>query len=133
MAKNGTIGAPPPAGRRHRRRNNSEAVTVAELTGEIPVVRDDDHHDETEHVEPTTGALRSAAADRLAEPPTDQRAEERSSTQYWSEPQPRWPNPRRCLPATSDRAAAPTRGRFARSRPATPTTMRQIRNPAPSG
>ncbi|CAJ1585628.1 hypothetical protein [[Mycobacterium] wendilense] len=39
LAKNGTIGAPPVGGRRRRRRGNSDAVTVAELTGEIPVVR----------------------------------------------------------------------------------------------
>jgi hypothetical protein len=39
LAKNGTIGSPPVGGRRRRRRGNSEAVTVAELTGEIPIVR----------------------------------------------------------------------------------------------
>ena len=39
LAKNGTIGAPPVTGRRRRRRGNSNAVTVAELTGEIPIVR----------------------------------------------------------------------------------------------
>lgn len=39
LAKNGTIGAPPVGGRRRRRRGNSDAVTVAELTGEIPVIR----------------------------------------------------------------------------------------------
>jgi hypothetical protein len=38
LAKNGTIGAPPVGGRRRRRRGNSDSVTVAELTGEIPVV-----------------------------------------------------------------------------------------------
>ncbi|AKS30599.1 hypothetical protein [Mycolicibacterium goodii] len=41
LAKNGTIGAPPVGGRRRRRRGNADAVTVAELTGEIPVVTDD--------------------------------------------------------------------------------------------
>ncbi|MGV9803353.1 FUSC family protein [Mycobacterium sp. NPDC003449] len=45
LAKNGTIGAPPVGGRRRRRRGNSDAVTVAELTGEIPVV-DDEPDDE---------------------------------------------------------------------------------------
>ena len=40
LAKNGTIGAPPVGGRRRRRRGNSDAVTVAELTGEIPIVTD---------------------------------------------------------------------------------------------
>src|SRR5690348_3756173 len=38
LAKNGTIGAPPVGGRRRRRRGNSDAVTVAELTGEIPII-----------------------------------------------------------------------------------------------
>jgi hypothetical protein len=38
LARNGTIGAPI-GGRRRRRRGNENAVTVAELTGEIPVVR----------------------------------------------------------------------------------------------
>lgn len=41
LARNGTIGAPPVSGRRRRRRGNSSAVTVAELTGEIPVIRDE--------------------------------------------------------------------------------------------
>ena len=39
LAKNGTIGSPPVGGRRRRRRGNSDAVTVAELTGEIPILR----------------------------------------------------------------------------------------------
>ena len=39
LAKNGTIGSPPVGGRRRRRRGNSDAVTVAELTGEIPINR----------------------------------------------------------------------------------------------
>ncbi|MCV7230288.1 hypothetical protein [Mycolicibacterium komossense] len=40
LAKNGTIGAAPPSGgRRRRRKGNSDAVTVAELTGEIPIYR----------------------------------------------------------------------------------------------
>ncbi len=45
LAKNGSIGAPAPGGRRRRRRGNADAVTVAELTGEIPIVnfRTDEH------------------------------------------------------------------------------------------
>jgi F0F1-type ATP synthase assembly protein I len=40
LAKNGTIGAAPPGGgRRRRRRGNNNSVTVAELTGEIPILR----------------------------------------------------------------------------------------------
>lgn len=37
LARNGTIGAPPPSG--HRRRRRTGGVSVAELTGEIPVIR----------------------------------------------------------------------------------------------
>ncbi|MHA3023778.1 FUSC family protein [Mycobacterium sp. BMJ-28] len=45
LAKNGSIGAPSPGGRRRRRRGNADAVTVAELTGEIPILtlRTDEH------------------------------------------------------------------------------------------
>jgi hypothetical protein len=60
LAKNGTIGAPPVGGRRRRRRGNSDAVTVAELTGEIPIIRDD----ETSHRASTHAPVR----DRDAEP-----------------------------------------------------------------
>ncbi|HTI76352.1 MAG TPA: hypothetical protein VL634_15250 [Mycobacterium sp.] len=42
LARNGTIGAPPVGGRRRLRRGDSDAVTVAELTGEIPIVSGDD-------------------------------------------------------------------------------------------
>lgn len=38
LAKNGSIGSPPVGGRRRRRRGNDDAVSVAELTGEIPIV-----------------------------------------------------------------------------------------------
>ena len=37
LARNGTIGSPPVGG--HRRRRRTGGVTVAELTGEIPVIR----------------------------------------------------------------------------------------------
>jgi hypothetical protein len=45
LAKNGTIGAPPVGGRRRRRRGDTDSVTVAELTGEIPIVGEHDVHD----------------------------------------------------------------------------------------
>ena len=48
LARNGTIGAPPVGGRRRRRRGNADSVTVAELTGEIPIL--------TEVVEPPAAA-----------------------------------------------------------------------------
>lgn len=105
LAKNGTIGAPPVSGRRRRRRGNSDAVTVAELTGDIPVVRDDDSHDEIDHPGPTTHARRPNGTTRLAEPvrddvpsPVSDRVDDQTpeefddvETTYWSEPGPRWP------------------------------------------
>jgi hypothetical protein len=50
LARNGTIGAPPVGGRRRRRRGSSDSVTVAELTGEIPILEERvaHHVDETE-------------------------------------------------------------------------------------
>lgn len=40
LARNGTIGAPPVGGRRRRRRGDTDSISVAELTGEIPIVTD---------------------------------------------------------------------------------------------
>jgi hypothetical protein len=57
LAKNGTIGAPPVGGRRRRRRGNTDSVTVAELTGEIPIVTE--HHDD----EPETARQSAVVAD----------------------------------------------------------------------
>src|SRR5271166_5549906 len=85
LARNGTIGAPAVTRRRRRRRGDSDAVTVAELTGEIPVIRDDDH-DETEH--------ESNGAHQVAEPEnviSEQATEDEPKSAYWSEPEPRWP------------------------------------------
>src|SRR5258708_25708001 len=66
LARNGTIGAPAVTRRRRRRRGDSDAVTVAELTGEIPIIRDDEHH-ETEHR--ANGAVQ--AAEPATEPPPE--------------------------------------------------------------
>lgn len=82
LAKNGTIGAPPPAGRRRRRRGNTEAVTVAELTGEIPVISEDAEHDEAHRSGPGTHARRANGTARV---------EDEAASPYWSEPEPRWP------------------------------------------
>lgn len=73
LAKNGTIGAPPVGGRRRRRRGNADAVTVAELTGEIPIISDrshdareepatDRHADETSRI-PVNGAAPQPVAE----------------------------------------------------------------------
>ncbi|MUL76705.1 FUSC family protein [Mycolicibacterium sp. CBMA 226] len=68
LAKNGTIGAPPVGGRRRRRRGNSDAVTVAELTGEIPIIRPD-----TLHAEPAS-APAETAPEPVAEPEPEPQA-----------------------------------------------------------
>ncbi|MGX9674600.1 FUSC family protein [Mycobacterium sp. HM-7] len=62
LAKNGTIGAPPVGGRRRRRRGNSDAVTVAELTGEIPIIRPD-------ALDPTPQATAPETAEETAPEP----------------------------------------------------------------
>jgi hypothetical protein len=96
LAKNGTVGSPAGTRRRRRRRGDSDAVTVAELTGEIAVIRD--HHDETDHDEAgrekaergAKGAARvveSAPTEPTPEPVT----EEPPKKADWSQPEPRWP------------------------------------------
>jgi hypothetical protein len=87
LAKNGTLGAPV-TGRRRRRRGNSDAVTVAELTGEIPVIDADLEPEATAHSGPGSHAHRANGSARLDELVSDEPAEE---SRYWSEPEPRWP------------------------------------------
>jgi hypothetical protein len=93
LAKNGTIGAPD-TGRRRRRRGNTEAVSVAELTGEIPVIDDDVEPDEIDH------PVREPAVDEAP---------------YWSEPEPRWPEstpPRPRESRAQERESRPERSPF---------------------
>jgi hypothetical protein len=87
LAKNGTIGAPVP-NRRRRRRGNSDAVTVAELTGEIPVIDDDIDPEAIGQPGPESHEPHANGAARLDESVSDE-ADEKSP--YWSEPEPRWP------------------------------------------
>jgi hypothetical protein len=99
LAKNGTIGAPV-TGRRRRRRSNDDAVTVAELTGEIPVVDEDIEPDEIDYPGPGSHPRSANGAARLDEPVHDRAVD---NLPYWSEPQPRWPEsppprPRRSRP-----------------------------------
>ena len=64
LAKNGTIGAPPVGGRRRRRRGNSDSVSVAELTGEIPIITPDTHADIRQTAaEPATDELEEVRDD----------------------------------------------------------------------
>jgi hypothetical protein len=88
LAKNGTIGAPPVGGRRRRRRGDTDSVTVAELTGEIPIIGEHDVHDavtasqsavvDDEHVDaagpvPTTNGAAGHVDDVEVEPePADE-------------------------------------------------------------
>ena len=109
LAKNGTIGAPPVTGRRRRRRGNSDAVTVAELTGEIPVITDENL---PQSDRPGSNAHSSRAPERrtngaapVAEPAPEVGPEEvdepppaplpdgpvPAAESYWSQPAPRWP------------------------------------------
>ncbi|HEU0191020.1 MAG TPA: hypothetical protein VFR17_07100 [Mycobacterium sp.] len=103
LAKNGTIGSPPVTGRRRRRRGNSGAVTVAELTGEIPVIRIDDEPEQDEPAPDEQGAavdvdvaepVPASPAETLAElrpePEPDAAVDDKRRI-GWSEPGPRWP------------------------------------------
>jgi hypothetical protein len=111
LAKNGTIGAPAVTRRRRRRRGDSDAVTVAELTGDLPMIRDDDDEpgytangatDTIEAVEPAAPAKPAAPVTR-----------DEPKAQYWSEPEPRWPK----SPPQPKRAAGPERSEYPRPLP----------------
>jgi hypothetical protein len=116
LAKNEIVGAPAVTRRRHRRRGDSNAVTVAELTGEIPAIRD---HvlDETE--EGASGAVQVAepAPEARPEPASDvgseQAADDQHKIAYWSEPEPRWPK----SPAQPQRQSGPERSAYPRPLP----------------
>ncbi len=105
LARNGTIGAPAVTRRRRRRRGDSDAVTVAELTGEIPVIRDDEDHGVTD--EAATGTVQAA------EPAPEQAGEDRPTSAYWAEPEPRWPK----SPPQPQRLSGPERSAYPRPLP----------------
>jgi hypothetical protein len=117
LAKNGTHGAPAPA-RRRRRRGNSDAVTVAELTGEIPIITDDMEPEKTEQRGPGSHVHRAHGTahvdDEVAQAPADAPVEK---SPYWSEPEPRWPAsapPRPREAAPEQREARPQRSSYPR-------------------
>lgn len=100
LARNGTIGAPAPTRRRRRRRGDSDAVTVAELTGEIPIIREQPHEEAEPAVPTTPSAPANGQPDVIETAPEPQAAppaepepvpEVAAKTAYWSEPEPRWP------------------------------------------
>ncbi|OOK69862.1 hypothetical protein BZL29_6501 [Mycobacterium kansasii] len=107
LARNGTIGAPAVTRRRRRRRGDSDSVTVAELTGEIPIIRED-RRGKAETPAPTVpaeppsqpkpGKPRVEVAEPARPSPPEPEpvaaepaAEEPAMARYWSEPEPRWP------------------------------------------
>jgi hypothetical protein len=107
LARNGTIGEPSVTRRRRRRRGDSDSVTVAELTGEIPVIRDDD----TEHGANGGVQVAEPAAETLPEVTSEQVTEDRPTTAYWSEPEPRWP---KSPPPPPERLSGPERSAYPR-------------------
>ncbi|MCV7100792.1 hypothetical protein [Mycobacterium palustre] len=111
LARNGTIGAPAVTRRRRRRRGDSDAVTVAELTGEIPVVRDEEHREAEREangsVQVAGPALHTSVSDAVA---PGQAAGEQPKTAYWSEPEPRWPK----SPPQPSRVSGPERSPYPR-------------------
>lgn len=71
LARNGSIGAPPVGGRRRRRRGNADSVTVAELTGEIPIITDVDDAAEADvdvEAEPVTNGATAYVVEDPEEP-----------------------------------------------------------------
>ncbi len=106
LARNGTIGAPAVTRRRRRRRGDSDAVTVAELTGEIPRVRVDDHVEAGPAADATSPV--DEAAPEAAE--ADSETEDQPKTAYWAEPEPRWP----MSPPQPPRASGPERSEYPR-------------------
>src|SRR5690625_3789007 len=100
LARHGNIGSPPVTGRKRRRRGNADAVSVAELTGEIPVIRDPDDPEAPEDAETAEDAVEDGA-EGAEETPADEAApaarpaaaasDQREDPVRFSEPQPRWP------------------------------------------
>jgi hypothetical protein len=142
LARNGTLGAPAVTRRRRRRRGDSDAVTVAELTGEIPVIRDDaEHgaHDETAHeanrsvhgAEPELEEHSQPVSEPAVAEPAD---EDQPTTAYWSESEPRWPKSSPQSPRLGpERSAYPRPTRRPDAREAEQPVDPASRPPSPSG
>jgi hypothetical protein len=97
LAKNGTIGSPPVTARRRRKRGKGNAVSVAELTGEIPIISDDEPASDPDAAPEQDGPAQDVfEADEVTEPEPDRpvtvaAAVDRLETVGWSESEPRWP------------------------------------------
>lgn len=102
LARNGTIGAPAVT-RRRRRRRGDDSVTVAELTGEIPIIRDDRPapppakpapspvEREVQAPPPPAEPVPEQAPEQVPEQAVTPAAQPESKAAYWAEPEPRWP------------------------------------------
>lgn len=115
LARNGTT-TNPTATRRRRRRRGDDSISVAELTGEIPIIRDDPPAE----VAPANGGVRvvepepAPAAEPAPEPVAveaqTKAPEPAPPPAYWAEPEPRWP---RSDPVTR-RKSGPERSEYPR-------------------
>ncbi|OBJ83919.1 hypothetical protein A9W97_21250 [Mycobacterium gordonae] len=136
LARNGTIGAPAVT-RRRRRRRGDDSVTVAELTGEIPIIRDDrsapppvappapprvEREVQAAEPAPPPEPVIQKIPEPVSEPVIEQApepapkqgtvtaAEPERKTPYWAEPEPRWP---KSEPITT-RSSGPERSEYPR-------------------
>lgn len=102
-------------------------MTVAELTGEIPVITDDTKPYDTkpddakpdadEHPAPESHAHRSNGRARVEQQVVEAPADEPSAEQFWSQPEPRWPTsapPRPREEAAAAKGQRPQRSAYPR-------------------
>ena len=129
LAKNGTIGSPPVGGRRRRRRGNSDSVTVAELTGEIPIIRTGEIpvvHDELVAEETAEPVAEETAEPVVEEPVVEEPVEEPPAVNGSASTAP----PQRPFEVPPQRSEAPTPSRD--RGPERSYDPRPIRRPAAS-
>jgi hypothetical protein len=94
-------------------------VTVAELTGEIPIITDEDGpaaEERDEHPAPEAHAHRANGRTRVDEEVVEAPADEPPPEKFWSEPEPRWPAsaPPRPREAAAAREQRPQRSAYPR-------------------
>ena len=118
LARNGTIGAPAVSRRRRRRRGDSDAVSVAELTGELPVIRDLGKEQDEGRGQPPEAAATDGTAGRVA---------------YWSEPEPRWPKSPPQAQRSGPELSAYPRPRNGSLEPLVPESDAEGMSPDPAG
>ncbi|WP_415822985.1 hypothetical protein, partial [Mycobacterium senriense] len=90
----------------------SDSVTVAELTGDLPVIRDDDD-EPARNANEATDTIDAVDAAPSAEPAAEPVTKAEPKAPYWSEPEPRWPK----SPPQPKRAPGPERSEYPRPLP----------------